>query len=361
MKIVYVTPDYMPHIGGIEKYVQELALHFKNVGNEITVITAERSHIDVNIEIIDGIRIVRIPVKSYSGILVVKRRSFLKIIDNEIKDSDIVHLNDCKFLYLYLAKRKQMFCYKLFLSSHGFIFHTPSHQQLKELFFKKVVVRNQSYYNKIICVSEQDANIAQKYGINSFETVFPGVDIKKFICSEKIKSSNPSRKLFYWGRIARNKGLSECLYKLAKLNTFDFNIVGKCEDDIYMQELKEIIEKNNLHDKVHFVGIKTDKEIKQYIEECDFILMPSLHEGFGMALAECLLSNRNIIANNNSSFIKILSVSNASRYLFDFISDDTNIEDKMIELETKRVHPINVEQFSKEDMFKKISDIYYCK
>lgn len=354
MKIVYITPCYLPHIGGIEKYVQSLALYFKEVGNKVCVITAVQDKNDLQIEYNDRIRILRVPVRSFSGILYIKKRKFLRIIDEELRGSDIVHLNDCKFLYRYLAKRKK---YKLFLSSHGFIFHTADYRFLKQIFFKKIIARYSKDYDRIICVSQQDADIAKEYGLKNISIVFPGVDIHKFECEEK-KQVVGFRHLFYWGRIARNKGIAECLRKLAALKNFDCKFAGACEDELYMQELKSIIKENNLQKCVHFIGSKNDSEIKELINECDCILMPSLSEGFGMTLVECLLSRRNIIANINPSFVRILNDSGATEFLFNFIDTNTNLENKLIELETKKILPINVEQFSLETMFGKISDIY---
>lgn len=344
----------MPHIGGVEKYVQSLALYFKEIGNEVCIITAEQNDNDLQVEYSDGIRIVRVPVRSFSGILYVKKHKFLRMIDAELNNSDIVHLNDCKFLYRYLVKRKK---YKLFLSSHGFIFHTTVYRFLKQIFFKKIIVRYSKDYDRIICVSQRDADIAKEYGLKNISIVFPGVDIHKFECEEKRQVAG-FRHLFYWGRIARNKGIAECLKKLATLRNFDCKFAGVCEDELYMQELESIVRENSLQECVHFIGSKNDSEIKELINECDCILMPSLSEGFGMTLVECLLSRRNIVANVNSSFVKILTASGVTEFLFDFINANTKLEDKLTEIENKKILPVNVEQFSLETMFVKISAIY---
>ena len=355
MKIAYITPDYLPHIGGIEKYVNSLAVFFQDAGNEVVVITADRNikNIEQNLE--DGIKVLRFPVYSFSGILFLKKKKFLENLTYELKDVDIVHLNDCKFLYKYLARHKT---YKLFLSSHGFIFHTTKHKVLKEKFFKSVVVKNQRFYDKIICVSDQDACIAEKYGLTNVSIILPGVDIHKFEC-EKKDGLNAELQFVYWGRLARNKGIAECLIKLAELkDKFLFYIAGICEDAIYMEELLKIIKNNDLGDKVHFLGYKNDTEIKDLIKTCDFILMPSLHEGFGMTLAESLLSHRNIIAHSNASFSKILEQAEAKDFLFDFTSASSKLQDKINDLVNSTVIPKNVEQFSQETMFKNILQLY---
>ncbi len=135
MKIVYITPNYLPHIGGVEIYVNNLANFFSKEGEEIVVITADVTinHIQVYME--NSIKILRIPVFSLSGILFVKNISFLSMIREEIEEADIVHLNDCKFLYSYLAKKKKNYHYKLFFLSHGFIFRMNNHFLINNFFF----------------------------------------------------------------------------------------------------------------------------------------------------------------------------------------------------------------------------------
>lgn len=357
MRILLITPIYLPHIGGIEKYVNDLANHLLNGNHEVTIFAADQTINKIIVENENGIKIYRVPVFSLSGILILKNIHDKILLKKILRNNEIVHSNDCKFLYTFLAKYKQKCKYKLFLSSHGFIFHTNNNSFFKELYFKNIVVKRQKSFDKIICVSEQDTNIAKKYGLKNIVTIFPGVNIHKY--QDLPKAINSIITFFYWGRIARNKGIKECLEKICKLDNFSFNLIGKCEDNEYQEILDSIIIRNNKQDSVHFLGPRSDEEIRNYMSKCDFILMPSLHEGFGMTLAECLLSNKKIIANTNTSFIKILRDTNLEDYLFDFEDPNSDINNKINYLINKQIEPENVEQFSIEEMFKKIDLIYF--
>lgn len=355
MKIVFTTSIFLPHIGGIEKYVDSLSQYFSQ-NYEVAVITAD---ITINKPQIDygSVKIIRLPAYSIGGIIFLKKNRYKNYIIKEIKNADIVHSNDCKFLYSFLANYKKKYSYKLVISSHGFIFHTKKHLFLKQVFFKYIVSRKQSYYDKFICVSEQDENIAHKYKIFNTCKIFPGVDINKFKNLED--KSNIPFQFMYWGRIAPNKGIIECLRKLATLKIdYDAVFIGKCDDEEYMNQINVLLLDYKLKDKIHFVGTKTDDEIKEQISKSTFILMPSLHEGFGMTLAECLLSGKKIIANTNTSFKYILSEVSAEAFLFDFENSTTSLEEKVLELTSKSIIPNNVEQFSQESMFENIKKIY---
>ncbi len=163
----------------------------------------------------------------------------------------------------------------------------------------------------------------------------------------------------FWGRIAPNQGIIECLTKLASLK-FDYKaiFIGKADDENYMAKIDSILNEKELLQKVMFVGPKTDEEIKEQISRSNYILMPSLHEGFGMTLAECLLSNRKIIANTNTSFTYILKTINAEQFLFNFEDANSDLNKKIEELNNIQIKPKEVEQFSDTEMYKKIKKIY---
>ena len=356
MNILFTTSIYLPHIGGIEKYVFSLANYFSKT-NSITIITADT---EIATPVIEekNFRIIRLPAYSLAGIIILKKKSYFEIVNRELMNANIVHSNDCKFLYSYLAKMKNKYDYKLLLSSHGFIFHTKNHFLLKKLFFKQIVAKKQNFYDKFICVSEQDECIAKEYKIQNTCKIYPGVDIYKFADIPDAYNENEIC-FMYWGRIAPNKGILQCLRKLATLN-FDFKAVfiGKADDEKYLNEINNILKETNLNQKVSFVGPKTDEEIKEQISRSNYILMPSLHEGFGMTLVECLLSRRKIIANTNTSFNYILKAVNAEQYLFNFEDENSNLAMKIDELKNACIEPKNVEEFSDTAMYKKIEAIY---
>ncbi len=184
-----------------------------------------------------------------------------------------------------------------------------------------------------------------------------GVDIYKY--------ANENRKekfeniFLYWGRIAINKGIFESIVKLSDYHSdFVFNIIGVCEDEEYMYKLVSYINEKSMGNKIRFLGSLVDGQIKEYINQADIILMPSLHEGFGMTLTECLLSNRPIIANTNESYKYILEYCGASRYLFDYLDPNSKIENKIKELCENIVSPQNVNEFSVDNMIKRTMDIY---
>lgn len=356
MNYLLITPIYLPHMGGIEMYVHDLAQHLVLKNNKVVIFAADQdtNHISKIEE--NGVLVYKVPVKSYAGVLYLRNNESQSLLFSLLKYCDIVHANDCKFLYNLLGKKKSKYGYKLYLSSHGFIFHTKKNLLFKKLFFRWTVVRNQKYYDKIICVSQQDSEIAMKYHLKNIEVVFPGVNIEKYSCLPS--TGNYDYSFVYYGRIAPNKGIKECLYKLCELDDFSFNLIGKCDDEEYMNDLKLLLNEKGKSECVNFLGSKTEEEIRGYLSEANYIVFPSLHEGFGMTLTECLNSDKILIANKNTSFTRILEEVNATEYLFDFENKLTSIAAKINDLVVKKIKPENIEQFSLNAMFEKLDSIY---
>lgn len=357
MNIVFTTTVYLPHIGGIEICIHEMAQYLINNGHKVTVIVADTGCNQVKEEVIENERIIRIPAHEIANFFILKDRRSLKIVDSEIQIADVVHVNVCKFLFDYLAKKKKQYNYRLICTSHGWIYHTNKNKFIKDLYFKHIVARYATVYDGIINVSYQDLKIAESFGITNSCVIENGVNLKKYsgIAAKEVFEN----KFMYWGRISSNKGILECLKKLSQYNAeFILYLIGRCDDEDYLNTLKEYIETQSMSKKVVFCGVLSNDEIRDKLIECDIVLMPSLHEGFGMTLVECLVSNRPIIANKIESYEHILKNVGASDYIFDYLNPSTRISEKINQLTTNRIVPYNIEQYSVESMIIKTMQIY---
>lgn len=358
MKYVFSTFVYLPVMGGIQVYIHQIATYLINHGNQVCIITSDENTNSIVHETIDGAHVLRLPVFEIAGFeLLKKQRETLKAIDKEIMDADVVHVNAPKFLYRYFAIQKKKYKYRLVATSHGWFYHTKKYKLLKDLYFKHVVVRYSQFYDGIINVSYQDQDIAKEFGLKDTCVIENGVNIYKYAnLPEKKEFTN---RFIYFGRIAENKGIYECLKKMKTLREdFIFDIIGNCSDKQYKEKIDAYVIKEGLSKNIKFWGRLSEENIRNKLAESDIILMPSLHEGFGMALAECLLSNRPIIANDIPAFRRILTSVHAEAFLFNFESDESDINEKVKELLESEIRPENGEQYSEETMIKKTLSVY---
>ena len=165
-------------------------------------------------------------------------------------------------------------------------------------------------------------------------------------------------KLLYYGRIAPNKGLENALRHFAFLpKDFTFVIVGSGEIN-YEQSLAALCGNLNVKDRVVFLGSISDLELSNQLAEAEFILLPSLYEGFGLTLVESLAARKKVIAQKNESFIDILTDLNHKEFLFDFTGDTEKLFDKIMSLREKTIDNIDLSKYSFEDIAKIIYNYY---
>lgn len=345
MKILLITSIYLPHIGGIEFYVKNLAASLVSKGHEVSVFVGDRFVKKISDSLEYGIRTIRVPVFYFKGMTYLRSKAGRKILEKELSSVEVVHLNDVKFLYKFLAQKKSIYGYKLFFSSHGFIFHTKSFLFLKNFYMKKMS-KYSVFYNQNYCVSENDLKIAKNFGFSNLKMLVPGCDVKKFAGIDASKFTKNT--FLYFGRIAQNKGVLELVH-LFNSCTFDFSlkIIGKCDDDAYFSKITSISQNDT---RIEFLGYKTDNEIKKYIQNAEFLVFPSLHEGFGLTLVEALSSGKKIIANRIETFTQILTDCGLPEFLFDFSDDKNSLQVKIEELRKLPARKPNLEKYSVEYM-----------
>lgn len=103
------------------------------------------------------------------------------------------------------------------------------------------------------------------------------------------------------GRIIKDKGYFEYIKAAKKIksefNNVNFVVLGSIDKQPYSISLKSVLthQKNGIID---YKGFKDD--IKEYLIQCDCIVLPSYHEGMSRVLIEAASLSKPIIASNIS-------------------------------------------------------------
>ena len=71
------------------------------------------------------------------------------------------------------------------------------------------------------------------------------------------------------------------------------------------QELRLAVEKMGLKDRVHFLGYLSDEQLAAVFAGCQFIIYPSLHEGFGIPLLEAFAYGKPVLCSHITSLPEI--------------------------------------------------------
>ncbi|MFB2684877.1 glycosyltransferase [Shewanella mangrovisoli] len=152
---------------------------------------------------------------------------------------------------------------------------------------------------KVLTVSRGIASeLNSLYGINNVKVLYNFIDVEEYsdVINFRTCNNNVSSKclsLLFVGRLAPVKGcdvLLESLKSCTERKDITLTIVG----DGPMRKTYEIFVKNEgLSEQVRFVGAVND--VKTYMLNAQYLVIPSYAEGFGMVVLEGLLSGCNII------------------------------------------------------------------
>lgn len=284
LSIVHVVRQFQPGVGGLENFVEQLAIHQRAYGHAVTVVTLNRIFDDpakqalAGNEILDGLTIERIPFRGS------KRYPIAPRVLGMIKDADIVHVHAVDFFVDYLAATSSLHKKPLILSTHGGFFHTPFLRHLKRLFFHLVTRASVSQCAAVIACSEEDYRTFAPIAGSRLTLIPNAVDIDKF----DGLGDPSSRTLIYFGRLAPNKQLARLIDWFAGLSSrgdWRLIIAGKATG-VDVAELTNQVRDAGISSRVQIHGAPTRKDLVQLISRSGSYCCASSYEGFGLAAIE---------------------------------------------------------------------------
>ena len=163
---------------------------------------------------------------------------------------------------------------------------------------RREIPKLEGYNPKILSVPY---GYAQRYG-----------PLDKTECRERLGVSPGATVLFTFGILQKRKGLEyliEAVSILAKkYPDLQCYIGGRAEyEKPYEAFLKKRVADLHLEDRVHFPGFMSGEDLPLWLNACDYFVLPSLEEGFGIAQIEALACGKPVIATKNSGSLDILT------------------------------------------------------
>ena len=300
MKILHVTKKYPGIIGGDSTVVVNLEKYQKALGHEVSILTSNCDEIN-------------------SGDV---KRFGLKILPNEIDKINFKRLISLFLLFFssfyYLSKLKpdlvnshspeigfimslpcRICGIPLVNTCHGVTFpnkHLSFGKRKTEEFLLKY-----GYFKKIITVSKNSLKDFEKIRIKNVKYMPNGICLEQFAGKENSKKQEllgkNNRTIFLFvGRLEKSKGLEYLLKAAGELKKFEKNfeilLIGNGNEE---QFLKQLAIKLELQNYVKFLGKKKQEEVVNYYSFSDVFILPSLYEGFPIALLEAWASGLPVI------------------------------------------------------------------
>ena len=322
MKILISTPYYAPAwgYGGPPKLLHEFALALKKNGHKVYIITCDLLDNKRSVSYDDSFENISIyRLKTASNYLAWKHKIILPIgafsyLNKIVKDFDFVFCSDLRHILniaAYRACKKYNVPYSI--AAYGEIAITDDwkkiFKKIYDILFGFQIAKNANY---LFAQTEHEAQAYRNYIGNLFSIkIFPlAIDTKPFaklpkknLFREKNNISQSDKIVLFVGRFNKYKGIGELIKSVCelwhKITNIKLVLIGR--DDGYLEEMKKIIDKNNLHETIIFPGALYNQDIiSAYVDTDVFILTPTHSEETSLASLAALACGCPVIVNNNN-------------------------------------------------------------
>jgi glycosyltransferase involved in cell wall biosynthesis len=229
------------------------------------------------------------------------KKSFWRAIEGHLtEDSDIFHVH---FLYpggSIIPKIREKFPNKrIFLTIHGNDWHLYKND--KKL--RKTIRDSFESVDKILTVSNslrEDIIRVFPEHAEKITVIYNGVDTgnMKLIRSNNTFISDKKIKILMVGAFVEGKGVHVLLKALNSINADEMEtvVIGNMIDKKVYQDILKLRNNLGLKEQVKFLVSCPREKVYQYMNDCDYFILPSLKEGFGIALVEALLYGKPVIS-----------------------------------------------------------------
>lgn len=302
---------HLPHLGGIERYTDNLSQEFKKLGWNTTIVSSNYDNLKTE-EDINGIKNYRIPIYNLfkSRYPIPKHNKEFKNIIKELdkKEYDAVIVNTRFHLTTMVgAKYAKKHNIPVFLVEHGSEHLTIDNKVLD--FFGAIYEHClthfvKKYVNYYYGVSLGACEWQKHFGINSDGVWYNSIN--EFYDVNKIKKNEKKVIITYAGRILKQKGVYELLESFENLskqyNNIELHLAGNGNKlDILKEKYKD-------NKNIIFEGKLDFKELTKLYEKTNiFVYAPLWPEGLPTSILEAGLMKCAIIASPQGGIKEIIN------------------------------------------------------
>lgn len=312
MKILEVLTYYRPHISGLTIYVERLSRALAEEGHDVVVLTSQYDRALQRREVMDGVRVERIPVafRVSKGVIM---PTFGHYATQLSRWADVIHLHLPQFDAPGLAVRGQLLKKPVVLTYHCDL-------QLPDGLFNRVVNRVVMMMNRVAGdLADAVVTYTRDYGMHSpflsryagskLHIIPPPVELSA--CPIAVAATFRDRNdlagkkvVGISARVAAEKGIEVLLRALpivlqAHPNTLVLHAnpqaLGESE---YVARLRPLID----HHADHYrqLGALNGAELTAFYRSLDALVIPSLNstESFGLVQIEAMMEGTPVIASD---------------------------------------------------------------
>ena len=279
---------------------------------------------------------------------------------------DIVHCNDLNTLCAGYLYKKSGVNFKLIYDSHELF--PEQYTDLKKRFvwnmMEKRMVR---FADEVILPEKYRAKyFSKKYGLTNIHTIENYPLMKKVGTSNILEAMAPKSKskvkLLYIGSLSPNRGIEEIVRTMPLLpESYCLFIIGSVSPN-FEDDLKKIIEANNLIDQVFIFEPVDYKDVLSVINSSDIGLLfyndNTVNDYYCASnkLFEFIVCRKYVVTNDYPAIREVLQKSINAQFIKDV--NPTNIAEAILRINVNNIPSGNIENFFWNNLEKKFLGIY---
>lgn len=275
-----------PLSGGAEVLTHEVAKRWVKMGHKVTMFSSEFSGSKEK-EVIDRIVIRRKGSPNIFSLHIPVHVAAYLFYKNEMKGKVDIVIDEIHgvpfFTPLYVKEKHVALICEVAKEIWDKMFPFPLNlvgRAVEKLYF--LIYKNTHF----LTISNSTKKDLLKEGIKENSVTVLPMGFNGVKLTEK-KEKNPT--MIFVGRLNPMKGVADAirafLIASRKIKNLNLWIIGRGEEK-FVNNLKSLVEKNHMTDKVNFFGFVTEKEKFIAMAKAHVIVVPSLKEGFGLIVPE---------------------------------------------------------------------------
>jgi len=298
---------YPPKIGGLSQYAHSLSVAQARAGHQVTVLTTLEGSYPEH-EFRDGYEIYRHRALAWPWENPITPGVLGELLSRSDGSYDIIDAHSHLMFTTNLAAfKRHLSDNPLIIINHGFrVKRRVSLDIAQDIYLSSLGRWTLRAADYVVSLTESERSRVVSAGVPSEKAVVipNGVDTQIFRpqASEQIPHS-----VIWVGRYVAEKGLSHLL-EAAKIVTREFPdakffLIGYGEERSSLLVLRRRL---NLEENVIFVSARSQEDIVQLLNECTVFALPSLSEGFPLAVLEAMSCAKPVVATSGIGLEEIL-------------------------------------------------------
>jgi len=317
MKIAQVVIGYNAFVGGYGRVVNLLASELRRRGHKVDVISTK-----FNPGKEDKDKVIRLWNDPW---LRITPGLFNYLLKNNY---DVVHVHGYPSFQPFITALTHSFKkFPLVFTPHYHPFGNKP-RIIRVMFDKTFGCYALSKADVVLAITDYEKELLAKMGAKRVEVIPNPLFFQKPLSGFK-KKHGLSNYILFVGRIEEQKGLQ---YLVRAVKGLGLKLVVIGADAGYKTDVDKIISEEKI-DNVMMMGKVSDDELRQAYTECEFLVLPSKYEAFGLVLIEAMNYGKPVIASRIGT---VQSIVKGAGLLVDY-GDVNGLREAIIKLSNKRV------------------------